>query len=224
MAQLKDFDEYMRKEADKYTKEIEKNRGGATSARQTGQRKRRLRERLYKLASIATGNLVFTTTDDSLKDAAISAILEEANISGSMGEEIEKYGVPPGGELVDDSNYEEFVEEDEFIDNPVLKPKTAKIFGEKDGFGDWFVNSYLSSRPMLRDMILKHYWYTKGGIKFGGNKSLLARTKSLKYMSWKLRTRISQNGIRPNSMIISGQNTILNYDSGSHTLDKGRDN
>lgn len=222
MAELGDFDDYMVRETDKYLKDINKNRGVATTNRQVGQRKRRLREALYKLASISTGLLSFTTTAESLKDAGISAAIEQANIKDSVGQELERYGAPPGGELIDDTDYEDEMG-DETLENYVLKPKTASIFGDKDGFGSWLNDVYLESRPLLRDMVNKQYWKVKdGSYHFGEERSVSDKAKAMKFISWKLRDRISKNGIRPNSVIISNSTTILNYESGSHTLNKGR--
>ena len=223
MAKLSDFDSFMQKEMDTYLQSIKNRRGEVTNKRQSGQRKRRLREHLYKLSSQTSGNLVFTTTEDSFKDAAINAMVKDANIENSIGQELERFGSPAGGEIIDDTNYEEEVEEDEVLTGYRLKPKNAQIFGDKDGFGDWFVNVYLQGRPLLRDMIFKVYWYTKDGIKFGADRDLVGRTKALKYASYMLRKKVSENGIMPNSVIITKSNTILKYDRGTHILDKGRD-
>lgn len=223
MSALGAFDKYMVKEMDTFLKSLTERRGEVTNKRQSGQRKRRLREHIYKLSSESSGNFVFTSTAESFKDAAINAMVKEANIDNSIGQELERYGSPAGGEIIDDTNYEEEVEEDEVLTNYRLTPKNASIFGDKDGFGDWFVNVYLESRPKLRDMIFKNYWYTKDGIKFGSDRTLVGRTKALKYASYMLRKRISATGITPNSVIITNSNTILKYDRGTHILDKGRD-
>lgn len=226
MPELSDFDDYILQEADKYLKEVKENRGEATTNRQIGQRKRRLREALYKATSESSGNLQFTTTPESLKEAGIEAAIQQANIDDSVGEEIEKYGVPPGGMLIDDTNYEDELEmEDEVLYDHTLYPKNAEIFGDKDGFGDWLQNVYLQSRPLLKDMIDYQYWRLKdGSYNFGKKRNNIQRAKALKFLSWKLRERISKNGITPNSVTVSSTTTILNYDSGSHTLSKGRDN
>lgn len=223
MAELNDFDDYMVREADKYLKDINKNRGEATTNRQVGQRKRRMREALYKLSSITTGNLSFTSTPESLKQAGIEAAVSQANIENSIGQELERYGSPPGGELVDNTNYEDEEDEDEVLTNYTLKPKNAEIFGDKDGFGNWMKDVYLKSRPMLQDMIDYQYWKLKdGSYNFGKKRSATDRAKAMKWLSYTLRQRISANGITPNSVIISNSTTILNYETGSHTLNKGR--
>jgi len=224
MAKLSDFDSYMASEADRYLQTINDKKGAATNKRQVGQRKRRLREQLYKLATITTGNLQFTSTPESMKQAGIEAAVAEANIENSIGQELEKYGSPPGGELVDDTNYEEEAQ-DEVLENYTLKPKNATIFGDKDGFGDWMINVYLEARPMLKKQVYFNYWKVKSGeIHFGSERSAASLAKALKWVSYTLRKRISANGITPNTTVISSTTTILNYDSGSHTLMKGRDN
>ena len=135
---------------------------------------------------------------------------------------MERYGSPPGGQLIDDTDYEE-EDREEVLQRYVLKPKTATIFGNYDGFGSWLQDVYLEARPMLRDMVKYQYWKVKdGSYHFGKERSIEDKGKALRYVSWKLRDRISKNGIRPNSVIISNSTTILNYESGSHTLNRGR--
>jgi len=222
------FASFLEKEADKFLQSLNERRGSATSNRQVGQRKRRLREALYQASSQTTGNMSFTDNPESMKQAAIEAIVADAQIEDSVGQMLERYGSPAGGELIDDTDYEEMVEheeqEDETIEGYVLKPKNAKIFGDKDGFGDWMKNVYLSERPMLNKMIEYNYWKVKdGSIHFGKPRNMEQYIKALKWTSYNLRQQISAHGITPNSVTLSSSTTILNYDAGSHTLNKGRD-
>ena len=61
------FASFMEKEAEKYLTELNEKRGGATSARQIGQRRRRLKEKLYKISSSTTTDISFKEDDnDSL--------------------------------------------------------------------------------------------------------------------------------------------------------------
>jgi hypothetical protein len=218
------FDAELQEEANRYLQSINEKRGEATTARQEGQRKRRLREALYKMSTVATGIKEFSDdSETSFTQAAISAIVESANIKNSIGADIEQYGSPPGGELIDDTNYEEEAEEDEEIVGYVLKPQTASLFGTKDGFSDWMRNVYLKERPQLEQMVNFNYWRVKdGSYHFGTERSRAAKMKARKWLSWKLREKISAQGIQPNSVTFSKNSTILNYDNGSHTLDRGR--
>ena len=221
---IQPFDAELQQEADKYLQKINEKKGGAENQRQVGQRRRRLREALYKISSVSSGKKSFTTEESSFKEAAISAIVESANITNSIGSDLEKYGSPPGGDLVDDTEYDDEEDDSENeITGYILKPKTATIFGTKDGFADWMKNVYLAGRPMLADMIKYNYWHNKNGIKFGKERSSNAKRKAHKWVSMQLRKRISERGIRPNSVVFSANSTILNYDSGSHTLNRGRE-
>lgn len=230
------FDTALREEAEKYLQSVNDKLGTATTNRQIGQRRRRLREALYEYSSQSSGNKQFTDNEASFKDAAINALIEEVNIQDSMGADIEKYGSPPGGMLRDEEDYLEDTDDEEIIEGYVIKPKTAEIFGDEDGFADWMVNVYLQKRPQLKKMIEYNYWKTKGGkpikgggktkpqLKFGKKRSPEGLAKALEWVSWRLRTHISEKGIKPNSVVISDYNTILNYDSGSHELNRGRMN
>lgn len=217
------FDAELRREAESYLQTLNEKRGPATSKRQVGQRKRRLREALYKLASISTGKMSFTSDEASFREAAINATVNEANIANSIGSDIERYGSPPGGELIDDTDYDDETDDDE-VEDYTLFPQSKTIFGTKDGFADWMRNVYLKARPDLDKMIKYNYWKVKdGSIHYGSERSSTAKRKAHKWISMRLRQHISEKGIRPNSVIFSPHSTILNYDSGSHTLDKGRD-
>jgi len=210
------FDAELQEEADRYLQTINEKRGQATTARQEGQRKRRLREALYKLSTVSSGSKEFSD-DASFIEAAVSSVVESANIKDSIGSDLERWGSPPGGELIDDSETDE--EEDNEIVGYILKPKSAEIFGTKDGFADWMRNVYLKERPLLADMIKYNYWKVKdGSYHFGKERTPAAKRKAHKWVSWQLRTMMSAQGIRPNSVTFSKNNTILNYDSGSHTL------
>lgn len=213
----------MEKEAEEFLQSMNDRRGSSSNNRQAGQRRRRLREALYQSSSTTTGNMTFTSDPESFKQAAIESIVQEANIEDSVGQMLERYGSPAGGELVDDTEYDEEVDEDETIEGYTLYPKKAKIFGDKDGFGDWMQSIYLSSRPMLDKQINYNYWKVKdGAIHFGGKRSPEAKARALKWVSYKLRQRISAKGITPNSVTFSSSTTILNYDAGQHSL-HGRD-
>jgi len=217
------FDAQLQREAGAYLQSVNDKRGSADTPQKVGQRKRRLREALYRISSVSTGNKEFTTDEISFRDAAISAIVESANIKDSVGQDLERYGSPPGGDLIDTDEYEnETDDEEEEINGYVLKPKTATIFGTKDGFADWMRKVYLGSRPILAKMIKFNYWYKKDGtISWGKERSADGKRKAHKWVSYRLRQLISQNGIRPNSVTLGKSNTILNYDAGSHTLNKG---
>ncbi|MBC8549027.1 MAG: hypothetical protein H8D23_05190 [Candidatus Brocadiales bacterium] len=220
------FAAILEKEAKEFLQSLNERRGRATSNRQVGQRKRRLKEALYAVSATTTGNKTFSTDNpQSMQQAAIEALVEEVNIKDSVGEMLERYGSPSGGMLVDDSEYDDEIEEDqdEVHNDMVLFPKTATIFGDKDGFGDWMKNVYLSDRPMLQKMIDYNYWKVKdGSIHFGKERTPEAKAKAYKWVSYQLRKHISKNGIHPNTVTISNSTTILNYDAGEHTLNRGR--
>jgi len=216
----------MEKEAEKYLTELNEKRGGATSARQIGQRRRRLKEKLYKISSSTTTDISFKEDDnDSLNQGIINAVVKSADIEDSVGQMIETYGSPAGGDIVDDNEYDDEYEEDETRTGYTLFPKNkSKLFGGKDSFEKWMKNVYLPARPELYAMVEFNYWRRRDGtLVWGKQRTRKAKNKALKWISYQLRKAISAKGITPNSVTISKTTTILNYDVGQHTLNKGRD-
>jgi hypothetical protein len=249
MARLTDIDRVIEMEVDKYNHSIVERRGEATTPRQEGQRRRRRRDLIEKLYAAAEG--IGDTTDmdsdkpQTIVDSLTNVVAKESKVTESVGYNIEKFGVPPGAVVVDTHDYNatpepDIIDEPELIKNPTLTPRDGNIFSGRDNEGgrdflDWMKRIYLRKRPNLKMKVYNHYWYNKGGrkLKTGGVSSSGIQYKkktpeqvnrSLEFLSWKLRSKMSEVGIHPTSITVYKNTTDINYGSKTHTLNKGSAN
>lgn len=221
------FDKKLEKEAYEYLQQLNESRGVATTNRQKGQRKRRLREKLSQSSSIANEAIEFSD-EHSMFQVGFNALIRKFGLSQTQSQDLEKYGSPPGAELsVDPLEEDEIIEDQDEIDTNYVISTNKEAFGGGRVYGSffqWVRDVYIPQRPILRDMVYNNYWTDKktGQLRFGSPRSTQAKNNAIKWVAYQVRKYAAINGIKPSSVVFTKSNTILNYDSKSHIL-RGRD-
>lgn len=162
-------------EADKYFQEK-----GGKAAKSPGEFGQRLRRYIIS-KSIEIGDSKLTVNPDTdtynvLKNIVIKKMNETMDDSTAMN--MEKYGVPAGAELEDDSNYEDTP--------PMILFDAHAIGGDYKGrrkFRGWLEEVFLPDNPKLQKKI--------------NSLNRIKRSRAMKRISYIIRRSIAINGLQP---------------------------